>query len=497
MRQSNQKIWGLWKKEIGCMVFGAASFVVCLLLSVILYNRISEESIYNKARLVLQEDLEVVRQLATEDEATAVNNLSAGNITHFFYLVQLDGVITESNEADYPVGMKLNLTKDLQLDHAYSKEHEGALKVVFPIEKEGKIATFAVFRIAREELVSRAEDLRSMLCLLPLAVWGLCYLIFTGSVIWRMNKKIFTPMRQMTESSKAIVAGDYSRQLVQRRLSDKPQDEMENLIYSFENMRDELRNQSEREVQLRREQKELLSCMSHDLRTPITTIQAHAEAIRDGIVQTEEQQKDYLATIIRKTELLNRMIADLLDHSNAQLNQLKIERCELYFKAYMQELSHELSTYCKKSGCDFLYENDMKEVLVCIDSNRITQVIYNLVENACKYMHAGESVVDEQSAAHLASAAGEPSCVTLSCHMNPQERRIYVKVQDNGAGIEMIDIPYVFDRFYRAEKSRSMQIPGAGLGLSICQYIVKAHEGEISLQSRKGIGTEVTFYLNY
>ena len=87
--------------------------------------------------------------------------------------------------------------------------------------------------------------------------------------------------------------------------------------------------------------------------------------------------------------------------------------------------------------------------------------------------------------------------VQLHCSMNTEERRIYIQVKDNGIGIEMMDIPYVFERFYRAEKSRSMQIPGAGLGLSICQYIVKAHEGEISLQSRKGIGTEVTFYLNY
>ena len=460
------------------MLCCAVSFCICLMLSASLYGKRSEDDLYNQARILLQDDMEEIKNRQEGEQQISEKT------THAFYLVGIDGVVILSTDEDMSSGEKLNLTKELQMDHAFSKENEGSLKVVFPILKKDVIKEFAVFTIEERELaITSGKDVWK--CLLPLGIWGCAVILFMGIEIYYMNRKVLEPMEEMAESSKGIIAGDYTREIVQQRVKDRPKDQIESLIYSFEMMRDELRNKAEREGQLKREQKELLSCMSHDLRTPITTIQAHAEAIRDGIVRTEDKKKEYLETIIRKTEVLNRMIADLLDHSNAELNQLKIVKREIYFGPYMEELEKELRAYCEKGNCRFSFENDVENVLVNMDEGRITQVIYNLMENACKYMEK-----KNQTLKNLPS-------VKLCCHRDVEERRIYISICDNGPGIELSDVPYVFERFYRAEKSRSMQIPGAGLGLSICKYIVEAHEGEISLQSRKGRGTEVTFFLTF
>lgn len=473
-----KSVFNLNKREAGCIFIFTAYFLVCLFLSISNYAKEKEQDTYNRARVLLKDELE---------------EINAGNmdrINHEAFIFGLNGIITFSNSASYSIGQHINATKELQTDHAYSTQNSDKLKVAFPLIKDDSISHFVIFFIGKDE-VKQNEFEQILFCFLPLCLWAMSVLLFFFFIFVYMNRKIIYPMKQISQSSEAIISGDYTKEIVQKRDREKPQGEVEKLIYSFEMMRDELREKSVREEQLKKSQRELMSCMSHDLRTPITTIQAHAEAIRDGIVKEEEKKQLYIATIIKKTEVLNRMIADLLDHSNAQLNQLKIEKEECYILKYLDELAKELQIYCKKSGCEFTYDVNIKEMLVNMDSGRITQVIYNLIENACKYMKQSDSKIDESK------DSGKIPRISLNCRMEDEERKLYISVVDNGPGIEMVDIPYVFDRFYRAEKSRCMQIPGAGLGLSICRYIVEQHNGRIMLQSRKGEGTKVTFYLNY
>ena len=291
-------------------------------------------------------------------------------------------------------------------------------------------------------------------------------------------RKVFEPIREITRSADAIIKGDYTQTVMQRSDGQVLTDGIDELSYSFELMRDELKAKSEREAQLKKSQKELLSCMSHDLRTPISTIKAHAEAIRDGLASTQEKHDKYIATIIGKTDVLSRMISDLLDHSNAELNQLSIDKREVYCREFLETLSKELFIYCRKYGCEFSAEIETDEFIALMDKGRISQVIYNLVENAVKY------------------ADSERKMIRLRCVYDGGSERLCVSVSDNGKGVPTADIPYVFDRFYRAEKSRSMQVPGAGLGLSICKYIVEAHGGGIALTKSEEGGAEFSFTID-
>jgi signal transduction histidine kinase len=238
-------------------------------------------------------------------------------------------------------------------------------------------------------------------------------------------------------------------------------------------MRDELKSKQIMEEALKRSQKELISCISHDLKTPISTIKAYSEGLRDHIAKNPDQQQEFIGVIINKTDLLIDMINDLLTYSNAQLRQLEINRQELYFLDYFIPLMSEVKIYVEQNGFEFLYTAPGNNLIVTIDPKRITEVIYNLVENSMKYM-------DEKHG-------------RISIEAELEDKYVLIKVIDNGPGISADDIPYVFDKFYRAEKSRSSSIPGSGLGLSICKYIVNEHGGEVYCKSSNQNGCEIGF----
>ena len=135
---------------------------------------------------------------------------------------------------------------------------------------------------------------------------------------------------------------------------------------------------------------------------------------------------------------------------------------------------NEIEGYVRQQGMEFSYSIELEECLVCIDERRILEVLYNLVENSIKYRK------EDGKIQMIASR---------------QNNGVLIQVRDNGMGISSDDIPYVFDKFYRAEKSRSSSIPGSGLGLSICKYIVEKHGGTIYCKSRKEKGCEIGFTL--
>ena len=240
-------------------------------------------------------------------------------------------------------------------------------------------------------------------------------------------------------------------------------------------MRDELKSKQIKEEMLKKSQQELISCISHDLKTPISTIKAYSEGLRDNIAKNPEQEADFVKIIINKTDLLISMISELLEYSNAQLNQLDINREEIYFLDYFNSLMNEIKVVAQQNCIEFSFEQNMSDMIVNIDRRRITEVMYNLVENSIKYR------------------GNKKGKITVI--VEHQDKYVLVRVKDNGIGISPDDIPYVFDKFYRAEKSRSTSIPGSGLGLSICKYIINAHNGEIYCKSGNNNGCEIGFTL--
>jgi signal transduction histidine kinase len=389
----------------------------------------------------------------------------------------LDGrVLYNVGAFDYKVGEVLNTQEMLQTDKSFSINNKNDIKESFILEQQGKVNGFVVFLIPEKDILIESNSSRVINIFSPVFIG----ILISGSIVivrsLYFSKRILTPLKEISSSTKGIIAGNYDLEVIRTYEKQIGENEVGDLTYSFELMRDELKAKQIKEEVLKKSQQELISCISHDLKTPISTIKAYSEGLRDGIARTPKAQEDYVNIIIGKTDLLIDMINELLEYSNAELNQLEINMKEVYFYEYFIPVMKELEVYVKQKDIDFTYEINTGDMLIKIDERRITEVLYNLVENSIKYMKDGRG--------------------SIIVEAERQNEKVLIKVKDNGIGISPDDIPYVFDKFYRAEKSRSSSIPGSGLGLSICKYIIEEHGGEIYCKSSHNKGCEIGFTLN-
>lgn len=440
---------------------------IAIVLSFIMYNKQKQKSYYNEARIMLKDDINLLQD----------NKLDS--VTHSYYIVDLWGKVVFSTVDDVHKDDILSLDEVFQTDNYFIMNNKDKIRLVFTLKSGNNLDRIAVFVVDKYDIINQTSFSMYIYFMIPLFCWMIIFAIALAYNNFYINIRMIKPINEITDSSNAIVSGNYDKSIVQSSTKNILNSEMANLSYNFERMRDELKAKSIRENELKTAHKELLSCMSHDLRTPITTIKAHAEALRDGVADSEQKEQKYINTIIRKTDVVSRMISDLLDHSNAECNQLSINKTEIYFYSYLKNICKELVVYCNKYDVKFISHLDIPQVMVIADEARITQVIYNLVENAVKY----NSNQDKE--------------IILSSFIDKNSDRIYISVEDNGNGVSLSDISFVFNKFYRAEMSRSMQIPGAGLGLSICKYIIEAHGGEITVDNSDDKGAIFTFFIPY
>lgn len=356
----------------------------------------------------------------------------------------------------------------------FAKEYEsgetGSVSFLINESNQEAILTF-LFDLREHNQIRKEKIVKE--CLFPVIISAIIVCVLLCINLYRVRKNFFQPIRTISQLSHNICNGDFSQDYLQVNTIRNNRDEVSELVGSFELMRDELKTKQETEERLKQSEKELISCMSHDLQTPLSTIKAYTEAIRDHVAQSEEEKQKYLSVILKKTNTMIDMIKDLLTYSNSQLGQMPMEFSDVMLKDYFAPLLEELKNYTKQKEVELIYSLEDTNVLLHIDTKRMTQVLYNLVENAMKYMEKPQKKIE------------------LSVKV--AEGHLHIKVQDNGMGINSEEILYIFDKFYRAEKSRTSSVPGAGLGLSICKYIMEQHGGEIWCESKVDVGT--AFYL--
>lgn len=447
----------------------AALIVVVLFVSVIwsLFIFINTDfKIYdNKIRMLVAEQLDKIE----------AGDYKGGKYPYIVF--DLAGKVLYSDSfLNFRVGQTLNVQEYLQTDKSFKVSYEGLLKKSFIIKEQGIVSGFAVFIIPETDLLDQSVSSKAFKIFLPIILGILISAVIVITRAVYCNIRIIKPLIEISSSAKAIISGNYDLEVIRSYDTKVAENEIGDLTYSFELMRDELKQKQIREEKLKKSQQELISCISHDLKTPISTIKAYSEGLRDGLARTTESRNDYVNIIINKTNLLTAMISELLEFSNAQLNQLSIVRKEIYLYEYFKGVVKELEIFVKQNGVEFSYDIRTADMIINIDTKRITEVLYNLVDNSIKY------IGDRQGRIEII-AERESGCALI-------------RVCDNGMGISPDDIPYVFDKFYRAEKSRSSSIPGSGLGLSICKHIINEHGGDIYCKSRHNQGCEIGFTIS-
>jgi len=224
--------------------------------------------------------------------------------------------------------------------------------------------------------------------------------------------------------------------------------------------------------------RDLLSNISHDLGTPLTSIQGYVEAILDGVINKAEDQRKYLSVVHMRIVGIQRLITDLYQLSRMETKQFHFQLTSTTCGAMVRQLFAKYELDTANAGINYTLNMDIKEgenMMLTVDSDRIEQVYANLVYNAIKYTPKGGSIDV------VVQIAGVPS-------------ELIIRVSDSGVGISEEDLPHIFERFYKASKSRSTK-EGSGLGLAIAKEIVQYHGGQIWAESRLGHGCSISFSL--
>lgn len=392
----------------------------------------------------------------------SVNNEKADN-RYKYTIISLDGKVIKSTEEEEVNKVSLN---ELSFDNWYEVNNKGLVRYSTTLIVEGKIENIVIFSIPKDDITDLRSDINGHNIYKVLTVLILIGIIFAIYRIYNLiNRDILGPIRELHKSASEIVKGNYLEKVNYDYCG-----EIGAFSHDFENMRDSLYAASEREDDLKRAEKELLACISHDLKTPIANISGYCEGIIDGVVKEEKDIKRYTGIILKKVRVLTKLLDDILELSKAEINQMTINKKEVYFKDFFEELLEEVAMDVMASGRAFTVESDAPNLLINLDEEKITQVINNIISNSVKY--TGDNGV-------------------ISIGFSKIYEGVEIRIKDNGIGIAAEEVNLVFNKFYRSDKHRNQNIPGSGLGLAIAKYITEMHNGSIEIMSGKGSGTTV------
>lgn len=229
------------------------------------------------------------------------------------------------------------------------------------------------------------------------------------------------------------------------------------------------------ERKLEKMRSDFIANVSHELRTPIAMLQGYSEAIVDDIAQTNEEKKEMASVIYDESLRMGRLVNELLDLARMESGYFNLSIHEVELEPFQERIIRKFQGLSKEKNVAVHCESDAEEEYFTFDADRIEQVLTNLIDNAIRHTGEGGSVTMKVSSA--------------------RDKRLYFSVADTGSGIPEEDLPFVFERFYKADKARTRGRSGTGLGLAIAKNIVEAHKGSINVQSKLGEGTTFSFFL--
>ena len=261
---------------------------------------------------------------------------------------------------------------------------------------------------------------------------------------------------------------------INNRIEKMGVEEIGNLCEDFEEMRKRLKQTNEEKLAFDKENRELISNISHDLKTPITAVKGYVEGIMDGVADTPEKMNRYIRTIYNKANEMDRLINELTFYSKIDTNRIPYTFNKIHVKDYFEDCIDDLSVELESSGVSLTYFDYLEEdAIVIADAEQLKRVINNIISNSLKYMNKPKGVIN--------------------IRLRDVGDFIQIEIEDNGKGIAQKDLANIFDRFYRTDASRNSSKGGSGIGLSIVKKIMEDHGGQVWATSKEGTGT--TMYL--
>ena len=297
-------------------------------------------------------------------------------------------------------------------------------------------------------------------------------LIITSAIItaW-LNRDIYRPLKELSVAMQHISVGDFDYHMNGGR-----EDEIGILYDNYEQMRLQLKESEEEKEQNEKKSKELVSNISHDLKTPITYIKGYVEGIMDGVADTPEKIDKYIKTIYNKANDMDKLINELTTYSGIDSNKIPYHFHILNVSDYFSDCVEEVGLDLESKNIHLNFTNLVSpDTCVVADPEQLKKVINNIISNSVKYMGHDNGVID--------------------IRILDESESVKIEIEDDGKGIASKDIGNIFERFYRTDSSRNSLQGGSGIGLSIVKKIIEDHGGYVWATSKEGEGTCMHFVL--
>lgn len=321
-------------------------------------------------------------------------------------------------------------------------------------------------------VVMKINSLISRRLLIDMLVAIVLILIFTSLMLTQwIQKEVFRPINELNVAMTRIKEGNFDY-ILQNRSGG----EIGDLYRNYEDMRLRLKENTEENAEQEKKNKELVSNISHDLKTPITAIKGYVEGIMDGVADTPEKMDKYIKTIYNKANDMDRLINELTIYSGIDNHRIPYNFHRINVADYFGDCVEEVGLDLESKNIQLNYTNLVdQDTLVIADPEQMKKVINNIISNSVKYMDKQQGVIDIRILDELDS--------------------IQIEIEDNGKGIAQKDLGRIFERFFRTDASRNSLQGGSGIGLSIVKKIIEDHGGYIWATSREGEGTCMHFVI--
>jgi len=323
--------------------------------------------------------------------------------------------------------------------------------------------------ILLQEVTTKNFSLKTFIIIISIVF--IISFILTNLILTKyMSNKVVKPINKLVAATKEISMGNLRSEIIE-----EGDDEIARLFLNFEKMRIKLRESINKQVKMDENRKIIVTSISHDLKTPITSIKGYVQAILDGIAKEPKKVDKYLKNVLKKAEIMDKMIEDLFLYSKLDLKQMAfhIENIDIieYFDYCINDIMPELN----KKNIVINFEHNLKESKnVLVDREKFQRVIMNILDNSIKYIDKEKGKID--------------------IFIRDTASTIIIEIKDNGMGIEKEELQSIFDRFYRSNVARG-KASGSGLGLAIAKQIVTELNGNIWAKSSLNNGTSVMISL--
>jgi len=347
-------------------------------------------------------------------------------------------------------------TKQVFTGNFFNTFEDDVISVGIPVTYDGELQSMVLLHSTVSQLKNLQGNIIQMIY-----VPFLVMVIISFSLFGVISQKIMRPIRKINSVAEEYATGNFDS-----KIGIESKDELGQLAATLEFMASEL-------SKLDDYRRAFISNISHDFRSPLTSIKGYIEAILDGTIPPERQEK-YLNVVVEETKHLSKLTSSLLELNDFDSYGIWLMYKEFDVVDMVRKAMNTFEGKCEAKGISLILNNHTTDGMVYADNTKIQQVIYNLIDNAIKFTDSGKSIY-----------------VTLT----EKNDKIFISVKDEGCGIPADSLSKIWVRFYKADVSRGKDKQGTGLGLAITKEIIKAHNENINVVSTENVGSEFTFSL--